>query len=300
MITKVLPMSINISTIKYPHIDYLHQLVPNPHIMLGRKLYIQAKEDGSNTGLYLNDEDKICIRSRNMDDASFDMYNTFANTGVKERLMDLLLSAREWGDEYVVFAEMNPAKKSPTRLKVYKEPLFVIFDIYSQKEGGFMKYEKAYQEAHHAHIPFVELYGTCNFGKLENLEEHLKEHLQTSLDNTMEGVVVKTWEWKPEERELYHIKNNMLLFKDKIDYPKVAKVAPTGDYQTPEIPYLPDSEIWGAIDKVIADKGLEVMGNIRTAMPLIAQYVSTECKQHNCKSPPALHKYYLKWKEEQA
>jgi hypothetical protein len=188
--------------------------------------------------------------------------------------------------------------KSPTRLKVYKEPLFIIFDIYSQKAQGFMKYEKAYQEAYHSGIPFVELYGTCEIGSIDNLKDYTEQMLQKAMDNIMEGVVVKSWDFKPEERVNWGIENNCLIFKDKLDYPKVAKVMPEKDFIKVTLMPLPDSEVWGAIAKVVADHGENILLEIKIAMPLIAQYVEKECTQHNCRMPKNLHHYYLQWMKE--
>jgi hypothetical protein len=58
------------------------------------------------------------------------------------------------------------------------------------------------------------------------------------------------------------------------------------------LPDLPDSEIYGAIEKVRADIGDEKFRDVRTAMPMIAKYVSDECKKHNSAAPRNLHAYY--------
>ena len=58
------------------------------------------------------------------------------------------------------------------------------------------------------------------------------------------------------------------------------------------LPDLPDSEIYGAIEKVRADIGDDQFRQIRVAMPLIARYVGEECKKHNSVGPRNLHAYY--------
>jgi hypothetical protein len=57
------------------------------------------------------------------------------------------------------------------------------------------------------------------------------------------------------------------------------------------LPELPDSEIYGAIEKVRTDIG-DQFSTIRIAMPMIAKYVAEECKKHNCTAPKNLHRYY--------
>jgi len=57
------------------------------------------------------------------------------------------------------------------------------------------------------------------------------------------------------------------------------------------LPILPDSEIYGAIEKVRADIGNDFT-DIKIAMPLVAQYINEECRKHNCNAPRNIFQYY--------
>jgi len=57
------------------------------------------------------------------------------------------------------------------------------------------------------------------------------------------------------------------------------------------LPILPDSEIYGAIEKVRTDIGSDFT-DIKIAMPLVAKYINEECRKHNCKAPRNIFQYY--------
>ena len=58
-----------------------------------------------------------------------------------------------------------------------------------------------------------------------------------------------------------------------------------------QLPILPDSEIYGAIEKVRIDIGSNFT-DIKIAMPLVAKYINEECRKHNCKAPRNIFQYY--------
>jgi hypothetical protein len=55
--------------IEYPKLNYINNVVPYPHILLGKEIYWTIKEDGSNIGCYIK-EGELLFRSRNMEVAS--------------------------------------------------------------------------------------------------------------------------------------------------------------------------------------------------------------------------------------
>lgn len=65
--------------------------------------------------------------------------------------------------------------------------------------------------------------------------------------------------------------------------------------KNPQLPPLPDSEIYGAIDKVLADYGMDFLRDKRQAMPKVAEYVQYECKKHLCSLPKGspLYSFYM-------
>jgi hypothetical protein len=58
------------------------------------------------------------------------------------------------------------------------------------------------------------------------------------------------------------------------------------------LPTLPNSEIYGAINRVKMDNGSVNFKRIDLTMPSIALYLKDECQKHNCSMPRDLIRYY--------
>lgn len=271
---------IDISKIKYPELDRIMLLKPNPHVLLGKEIVWTLKEDGSNIGAYLDENENLKFRSRNMDDASEQFYKYLESTDEYEPLKELLLDAKQWNDEYVVFGELLVKGKSPTRIETHEKTRFIIFDIWSNKHRCWQNYTKIYQDCYHFNIPVVELLGTCNVTSLDKLLEFRDLILEKTKELKKEGSVGKTW-----------FKDGFIYFKEKHDTPQIEKRPRLEENGKIELPWLPDSEIYGAIEKARTGLG-EEFNNIKLAMPLIAKYISDEAKKHNCQTPKNVYKYY--------
>lgn len=284
---------IDIGKVKYPEMERILLLQPNPHILLGKEIFWQEKRDGSNLGVYLDENGDLQLRSRNMPKASEDFYKAFMETAEWGGVLELLQDAATWKDEYVIFGELLLKGKSPTRTEYHEKNEFVLFDIWSSKQGGFMSYIQAYQHGYHFELPFVELYGTCNVTSLESLLAFKDRMLERCQETKREGVVGKVWDFTPfNTGEGAGLKRGIIYFKEKLDTPHIEKVPRATDEGTIILPPLPESEIMGAVEKVLADIGMEKFRQIREAMPLVARYVNEECKKHNCTAPRNLHHYY--------
>ena len=267
---------IEINKIRYPHLNAIIMQYPNPRILLGHEIYWQEKRDGSNIGVYLTDDNKLLLRSRNMDVASQSFHNAFNGTGEAEKIKELLIMQRdEYHDECVLFGEMLRMGKSPTRTEYHEKHEFIAFDLYSSRIPGFVPYTLLYQHCHHFDISIVKLYGTSRHVTIESIMEFRDTMLQKAKVNGREGVVGKTYE-----------KNTMFAyFKEKLDTPKIEKLPRLIEDGTAVLPPLPESEILGALDKVLVDIGTESFNDIKKVMPLFARYVGIECKKHICARP---------------
>lgn len=264
-----------IAKIAYPHLDRIAILKPNPHILLGKEIVWTEKRDGSNLGVYIGEDGEWHVRSRNMDCASEQFHNYFKMTPEFDGVIDLLLDAQNWGDEYILFGELLIKGRSPTKIEFHEDHSFVAFDLWSTKLGGFVNYTKLYQECYHNDVPVVALWGTTRVNTIEHLLEFRDKMLQRSLDEHLEGVVGK-----------YFNGSESIFFKEKNDLPKYEKVPRAEDPEGMKcvLPNLPDSELCGAIEKVYTDLGGDFF-DIKLAMPKIAEYVGIEMKKHNCTQP---------------
>jgi hypothetical protein len=283
---------IEISKIKYPHLERIYNLKPNPEILLGQEIFWTEKRDGSNIGAYLTEEG-VQLRSRNMDKASEDFYKAFNQSDQAEPVLGLLQDACNWGNEYVIFGEMLTIGKSPTRMEMHEKNEFVVFDIWDTKHNQFMNYNGVHQHCYHFGIPIVELYGTCNVVTVDAIYAFKDEMLAKALECKREGVVGKAWGETPFNKgDGAGCSRLVTYFKEKHDLPALEKIPRAYEEGIIRLPTLPDSEIYGAIEKVRTDIG-EKFSEIRSAMPLVAKYVAEECKKHNSSAPKNLHQYYL-------
>lgn len=283
---------IDIKDIKYPHISHMYNVEPNIEAFLGRQLFIQKKLDGSNAGFYLNDKGEVQVRSRNNIVADGDMQKWARQSGHLDSIKELLENASDWGSEYVLFGELYGKGKSPTRIQVYDKPFFVAFDLWSAKADGFVPYVAAHQQCHHFGIPFVDTVLHGQFSTVAHLQSSLEELLDTAKEEKLEGYVIKSWDYKQKELDAWNIHKLPMMFKHKLDTPRLEKIMTVKDFETVTLPVLSDSDVYGAIDRVKRDSAVNFF-SIQQAMPIIAQYVGEECKQHNCRAPKNLHQYYL-------
>ena len=263
------------SKVKYPDLERISQLQPNPHIILGKEVVWTEKRDGSNFGVYLDAEGNWHARSRNMDVASEQFHNYFKMTPQFGCVIELLNDAQNWGDAYMVFGELLTKGKSPTKIEYHDDHSFVVFDIWSAKLGGFFNYTKVYQECYHHKIPIVECWGTSRINDLDTLMAYRDVMLLKSIERNREGTVGK------------HVNGTeFIYFKEKNDTPKYEKLPRVEDPENARIllPPLAESEVAGALEKAYADLGTEFF-DIRPAMKLFAEYVSTEQKKHNYSKP---------------
>lgn len=282
------PMGFDICKVKYPSLNRIIMLYPNPEILLGHRIFWQEKRDGSNMGVYLTKKGDLALRSRNLDRASEDFHRIFLETDEAKKVRELLIFMQQdgWNDECVVFGELLVKGKSPVRTELHKKHEFIVFDIWSSKTGGFMSYTLVHQYCYHFGIPIVEVYGQSRHTTLESLLEFRDKMLEIAKGNGREGVVGKTYE-----------KNTMYkYFKEKIDLPNLRRIPSNFEGAKP---ILPESEVLGSLDKVLVDLGTTDFKDVRKAMPLFVKYVGVECSKHLCRKPKGTLFTYYKAKLEE-
>ncbi len=274
---------------KYPEMERIANLYPSPQVMLGEEIYWTEKRDGSQLRLAFIDNE-LKIATHHQDEASEMFVNYFKQTEQAEAIEQLLRDTNGLGDNpaanfnigAVVFGELLSKGKSPARFEHHDKYEFVIFDIWSQKDGRFLSYNSIYQYAYHYSLPVVECWAMTRHTTLESLYAYRDEMLVLAKERGREGVVLKNY-------------LSQVFAKEKLDIPIIPRIK-IEDGQ-PKNPLLPDSEVMGAIAKAHADLGESFMDK-RVAMPLIAKYVSEEQEKHLCSKPSQnLFSYYQKYLE---
>jgi hypothetical protein len=280
---------LNIKKIRYPEMDSVMRMKPNPEILLGKEIIWQEKRDGSLFGAYLDENNNIHIRSKNMDEASPDFYDVFKSTDEAEKIKELLIWEKEnWHHESVIFGELLTEGISPTRTEFHKKNECVMFDIWSSTIEDLVPYTLVHQHAHNFDIPIVDLYGTSRHITLKSLYDFKDKMLEAAENKKREGIVGKTYEKNKKFK----------YFKERLDWPPIYKRPRQIEDGKVILPPLPESEILGALQKTFVDLGNSKFKDKKIAMPLFAKYVKIECKKHDCTKPDKELIYYYKMRLE--
>jgi len=157
----------------------------------------------------------------------------------------------------------------------------VVFDIYSLRHGWW-SYSRVYQFCYQWKLPVVSLWSVTSHSTIEKLEQQIDKMLNVAKSKNREGVVFKSYE-----------NGKGIFFKARIDVPDFKEIEVNIEKKPPQYPELPKAEIMSEIQRVLEELGPEQFKDKKKAMPLIAQYVSAECKARYCSVPKKLYSYYL-------
>jgi hypothetical protein len=273
---------------KYPEMNRITLLYPSPQILLGEEIYWTEKRDGSQLRIAYDGE--VRIATHHQDDASEQFKNYFMGTEQAPNVIEFLKDTNGFGNNptadfnfgAVAFGELLVKGKSPARFEMHDRHEFVLFDIWSNKDQRFLSYNAMYQQAFHYNIPVVECWAMTQHRDLDSLFEYRDKIMEIAKEKKREGAVLKCYA-------------NQTFAKEKLDTPKIPLVHI--EEGNPQLPFLPDSEVLGAIAKANADLGEAFRDKVK-AMPLIAQYVAEEQKKHFCSKPKkSLFAYYTEYCE---
>lgn len=277
---------VNIHKVAYPSLDRILQLQA-PGILLGKEIFWTEKRDGSNIGVYLDGLGNPQIRSRNQCVASSDFQHYFKETEEYSCVIELLKDMNEYDNRYMIFGELLVEGRSPARFEMHERHEFVVFDIYDHAFEYFLPYTMIHQYVSHYDVPIVELFGTSKHTTMESLFDFRDEMFEICQQKNREGVVGKTL-FKSQGVPVNQ------YFKEKIDTPKFDKVPRQYDSGVVMYPELEDSEVYGAINKVLVDFGVSEFKEKKLVMPRIAEYVRDECVKHFRRPPKrSLFNYYM-------
>jgi hypothetical protein len=286
--------------IRYPHIDNLYALKPNPEIILGKRLIFTEKRDGSNLRFSLKDG-KVQISSRNQDEASGDFQNGAKATEEYPKIVQLLSEddsdpfhkSVRTNSKFIVFAEFLTVGTGPTRIEAPREKAsLVVFDIYDVFEGTFLQYIQMYQMCYHYGLPVVEWWADSTHTTMESYREFADKVLDYAKLMGREGTVIKFVDLSPKADPRY------IYWKEKLDIPPRPRLIKHDDGNA-VLPLLPESEVRGEWNKMLADYGLEKLKDKAFAMPLFAQRIAQAAKENNCARPTgSLFTLYLLYVKE--
>lgn len=279
-------MAKDISQIKYPSFGdiasyKLNEVVTIDEKLFGFPIYWQNKEDGENTGVYLDDNKELQIRTRHTDKLAEDLRERFLALPYAENIRQLLIHLTKFGWDVVIFGEFKVRGKSPKRIELREGNEFVVFDIWLDDPDikgysynpPFIKWDLLSDLCNAFNIPLVKLLEISTVNSLEEIIIVRDRLIAQCKDNRWEGVVGKVWTENANGKYVNFV-------KEKTEIPKIKVVN-----EKPQLPDLPESEITGAIEKVLFEIGVKDFSVKEKAMPLIARYIGEECRKHNCQKP---------------
>jgi hypothetical protein len=182
-----------------------------------------------------------------------------------------------------IFGELVPQGKGPTKVEGINEKAeYVIFDILDR--GAFMNAEEVRDLCGSAGLPVVRTLETKEYKSVDDIRADIAKWKEWAAQNKREGVVGKVF--LPDGSKIF--------FKEKQDMSSIPhEVRQKG----PELQPLPESEIFGAINKARDEIGDEKFRSTAEAMPAIAKLVNAEAKKHGLAAPRNVYNYYLKFLE---
>ena len=276
--------------LKYPRFGRIDQLLPNPHIALKNDIIYTLKKDGSNTGIYFDEDNEIQIRSRRQDKAMFSQ--KVENLDVYDKIVEMMKHNKEmYNDDLIVFGELLSKGKSPTGLKTYSKDDFIVFDIYNHNTGFFETYNQINLLCHPFKVPVVPIVGMCNVATLSELYEFRDQMLDEVPEE--EGVVGKIYRFNHPTR-----KENYLFVKEKNALPKWNKIKTKKSEDKIMLPQLERGETKKCIAKVYDSISIEDFNEVKIVMPLIAIEVKKECCEQNCYNVYNLFDLYIEKRKE--
>ena len=267
----------------YDHFGYLEQM-KNSGLLLGKQIYWTVKEDGSNTGIWYDEEaNKYRVSSRNQKVAQFEP-NVLQLPEVHKVIEFMDWVYNTYGSDYIVYGEYMPEGWSPTHLKHYDAPSYKVFDIYDKKKGNYLDYYTMYNLTRPFDIPLVDLIAVTTSNSIEHLNKTQQELLSLmDLKNQSflckvkrffkritgrleEGLVAKCIDGDKH----YYFKAK--YFREKV---KKVKDPSTKVY----LPQIEKGELLKCIHKVKDALCDEDFKDPKIAMPMISDEVGLELKQ---------------------
>lgn len=273
---------------KYPHFGRIGLLPNTGRELLGKDIWITEKRDGQNVPIYMNkNSDIVLIGSRNRAIADSNIISGVKDCDDWPKLVELIQEYPHW----VIYIEHFKPGKSPTRIeRPKKKNSFVVIDIWDSVATKWMTYNFVHQMCFHRKLGIVKLYDVIRPTSLEELWEKREYWVEYAKKHCREGIVGKTYENSP-----------LIIFKEKVDLPKLQKEERLKQYDSPDLPHMPHDVLMRAVDQgmneVVKNGGDPKDKSV--AMPVVAKYVGAQAREHDYNPKVSnLFECYVQWLKE--
>lgn len=271
------------ASLRYPKLSKLFSTSINPCDLYGSKIHWTLKEDGSNIGVWRDDNGIYHIRSRNMVEASSDFQKAFFSIpNIIDKLDKMFeIFDDDYNEDVIIYGELCFTGPSPTRIKTHDETKFVVFDVYVPSLDTFVHYMRLHQVCYSAGMPVIELVGVSSHTSTESINEFIDEVLDDMKARGEEGVVGKLY-----------LKDKTIMFKEKCDLPKLHKIKTKFDDGDINLGILDEEDVMSELYKAFDDTPRQQWIDVKIMMPKFARYVAEEAKRSLKRPPSNLFRYY--------
>jgi hypothetical protein len=281
--------------ITYPHMNSFSHWLPRPdengvmiipkitieERLFHKKIYWESKRDGSNVGIWIDGGGMVQVRTRNQVYAQENIRARVLAVPHVKGIVQALYDFSLCNVDVVFFGEWMAKGKSSARFEVYEQDAYQVFDIWSESEKRWFDFYEKTKICWKYGIEMVQLIEVSEIWSLDELiavRDRLVKFCTDCKDR--EGVVGK----------VYLPGGYVNFFKEKVEEKPALKKDGVGE-EDPR-PELPDSEIYGAIDKVYMSMPPNQFHDPKYAMPKIAEFIKIECEKHGCKFTRKAMLYY--------
>jgi len=262
---------------KYTDLEPIRRLDNEGRELLGNRILLTEKRDGSNISLWLDENKEVRISSHNQEAADTSLQNSMKSMPEYPKIVELLKD--EYQGNIIVYGEMlycvGPTRIEPRKKRVH----WILFDVYDIDSQRYMPYNWVYQLAYHYKIPIVGIVDDFIPESEGELFAHIEEAKKWCRKHRREGVVIKD----------YH---NQVFAKEKIDLPKRPKLKDPNQVKL-QYPAMPGEKILRALQHAFDEVGEENWKNKAIAMPVVARHISTEAQEHFYETPKNFYQYYI-------
>jgi hypothetical protein len=268
-----------------PYIDedgnLVQQKITIEERLFHRQIIWEAKRDGSNIGVWMDAGGTVQVRTRNQVYAQENIRVRVLAVPHANGIIQALKDFAVCNIDVVFFGEWLAKGKSSARFELHEKDEFQVFDIWNDCEHRWFNFYEKTEICRKYKIERVQLIEVSEIWALDELIS-VRDRLVKfcSECGNREGVVGK----------VYLPGGYVNFFKEKVEEKPVIKKDVTKEEDLR--PELPDSEIYGAIDKVYMDMPREQFHDPKYAMPKIAELIKVECEKHGCKCTKRATLYY--------
>ena len=291
----------------YPDIESIRRLRHKGDELIGKKIYITEKRDGSNISLWYDKTWNTYLNMLNIDDAkefidknihisSHNLINVGDRHIVKnlikttsyKGLVEYIKKMHNDGKDVIVYGELMQVGKTPTQIESPIEtPEFLLFDILDTSTKRFLPFEDLEKISSDHGIKMVGLIEIFIPSFMDELKTKILFLMEWCSTSHREGIVGKIYDGQQvmfKEKVVINITRRPKIKSDKPDLPPMDEHTITRAMQ-----HAYDEVIKIAGDKNIQPK--DAWADRKITMPIVAKHLELEAAEHGFSKPNAYNIY---------